>query len=320
MSTPAEVVEEAFSQAQTYINNAEAHLATSVAAMNAAVQAAPLIDVTFEAIAGPSAGSAPTTSLSAPTFTPPADYSGGLLSTLASVLTTRLAGGTGLATAVETAIWDRARDREAAIAQANMDDLQRTGEGMGFMLPTGYIAAQLRQEQRNYYDKTSGLSRDVAMKQAELEQSNMQHAIEKATAYEDALASIIQRRTGLIVDEYRAKTEGYRAEVEVFRAEIEAYSAQVSSDIKHWEVEVKQYEATQNYVLNAQKMNTEITRANLATVLEAAKTSAQMYAQLAAAGYSLINASASVSAGATNSVSYSYGNDTSNQPVAVTAV
>lgn len=299
MSTPNELVAESFAQAQTYANNAETLLEQFTSKLNDAIQLAPLVDVTFAPVAAPGAETAPT-------YTAPSDYSDGIITTLASVITTRLAGGTGLAPSVETGIWDRARDREAALAQANIDEVMRASEEMGFHLPTGVLAAQLRQEQRNYYDKTSGLSRDIAIKQADLEQSNMQQAIEKALGYENTLSEILQRRA--------------QVTVEVFRAEVLAFSAQVDQDVKHWEVQIKELEAQANYVLTAQKTNSEIIHSNLAVVLEAAKVGAQVYAQLTAAAYGLIHASAAVSASASDSVSYSYSNDTTGAVPSVTTI
>lgn len=299
MSTPAEVVAESFAQARTYANDAESLLEQFTTKLNDALQLAPLVDVSFTPVNDPGAETAPT-------YTAPGTYSDGVLTSLASVIIARLAGGTGLAPAVESAIWDRARDREAAIAQANIDEVMRANEALGFHLPTGALSAQLRQETRNFYDKVSGLSREIAIKQADLEQSNMQHAIDKAIGYEDVLSSILQRRAQVSVD--------------VFRAEVQAFSAQVEQDVKHWEVQIKQLEAQTTFVFNAQKMNSEIVRANLATVLEAAKTGAQVYAQLTAAAYSLIHASAAVSATASDAVSYSYSNQTTDAVPSVTTI
>ncbi len=61
----------------------------------------------------------PTLSLVAPTpysYSVGEDYASTMLTSLQSVLNTRLAGGTGLAPAVEQAIWDRSRSRERATA------------------------------------------------------------------------------------------------------------------------------------------------------------------------------------------------------------
>jgi hypothetical protein len=115
------------------------------------------------------------------------EYTSALLTALQQVITTRLGGGTGLDPAVEQAIWDRARSRETQIGLANEAEIMRNSEALGFHLPTGVLAAQLREAQQNYYDKLSGLSRDIAIKQADLEQENLKQAIEQGIALEAKL-------------------------------------------------------------------------------------------------------------------------------------
>lgn len=299
MPTPSELVTEEFAQAATYIADASAKLTEFTNKLNDAIQLAPMVSVTFDPPTDPGAETV------AP-YVPPADYTDSLLTTLASTLTTRLAGGTGLAPSVETAIWDRARDREVAIAQAAIDDVTIQAESLGFELPSGVLNDGIRRETRNYYDKVSGLSRDIAVKQAELEQSNMQKGIDQATQYEDMLSQIVTRRS--------------QVAVEAYRADVLRFQAQVEQDVKHWEAQIKLYEATAMYIMEAQKLNTEVTRANLATLLEAAKTGAQVYAQLVASAYSMIHVSAGVSAGASTSVGYSYGGDVSGTVSPLTSI
>lgn len=299
MPTPSELVTDAFSQAQAYAATAQEQLTLFTDKLNAAVQTAPLVDVAFNPIAEPSAGTI------AP-YESPADYSSTLLTSLAAVLAERLAGGTGLTPAVETAIWDRARERELSLSQARIDQVTRDSEALGFQLPPGVLNDGIRRETRAYYDKASELSRDIAIKQADLEQANMQQAIEKVLSYEGTLSEILTRRS--------------QVSVEAFKAEVDRFRAEVDQDLKHWEVSIKQYEAQINYILTSNKLNTEIVRANLATVLEAGKVGAQVYAQLVAAAYGLIHASASVSAGASTNVGYSYSNDTTEAVPPVTSV
>lgn len=299
MASPAEVVSDAFAQAANYANQAKSQLAVFTSQLHDAIQAAPLVDLTFNALEEPSAATVAE-------YVPPADYSSTLLTALAGALTTRLAGGTGLDPAVETAIWDRARERELATAQAAIDQVTRDSESLGFQLPSGVLVDSIRREQRAYFDKASGLSRDVALKQADMEQANMQQAIDKSLSYEGMLTDILTKRSQLSVETFKAQVERFRAEVE--------------QDVKHWEAAMKQYEAQVNYMLNGQKMNTEIVRANLSSVLEAAKVGAQVYAQLTASAYSMIHASAGVSASGGTSVSYSYSNDTTGAAPTVTSI
>lgn len=310
MSTPNELVSEAFAQARTYANDAQSKLTDFTNALNAALQLAPTVDVSFTPIPSPGAETPPS---NMPTYTPPAAYTSSLLDTLLTTLNTRLAGGTGLAPSVEAAIWDRARDRELATAQAAIDEVTAQAESLAFELPPGVLNDGIRRETRAYYDKSSTFSRDVAVKQAELEQTNMQQTIEKAISYENTLSEILQRRTQVAVDVFRTQILGFQAEIESFRA-------QVDQDVKFWEVTIKQLEAQRDYVLQGQKINADIIHANLATVLDAAKAGAQVYAQLASSAYSLIHASASVGATANEQVSYSYSNDTTDAVPPVTSI
>jgi hypothetical protein len=299
MPTPSELVTDAFADAQAYANEAKTQLSTFTSALNSALQLAPTIDVTFNPIAAPSAASV------AP-YEAPTAYTSSLLADLANALIARIAGGTGISPAVETAIWDRARERELAAAQANIDVISSEAEALGFQLPPGVLVEGIRRETRAYYDKVSTFSRDVAIKQAELEQTNIQKAIEQATQYEASLADLVSKRAQMSLD--------------AFLAEVKRFEAEVAQDIKLWEGEIAQYKAQAEYIQNAQRMNTAIIQGNLATVLEAAKVGAQVYAQLTASAYSLIHASASVSASSSNSVGYSYGNDTTTTVPPVTAV
>lgn len=311
MSTPAEVVAEAFALAQSYVASAQSQLSSFTAALDAAIQVAPTLDVTWAPINDPG------TSTVGP-YTPPADYTSDLdgdamFEAAKTNITTRIAGGTGIDPAVETQIWDRARERELATRTANIDQASRDAESLGWGLPPGVLVDSVARETRAYHDGAATFARDVAIKQADLEQSNVQKATEQAiaaynsaVAFEQMLADVIAKRAQVSLD--------------AFRAEVERFVAEVTQDVKHWEVQVKQYEAMQNYSLQAGRINAEIVRGNLNANLEAAKVGAQVYAQLVAAAYNLINASASVSGSSSTSVGYSYSNDTLDSPPALTSI
>lgn len=167
----------------------------------------------------------PTLTLASPTpfsYTPGPDYESNLLSALKGILEARMLGGTGLPEAVEAAIWDRARDRETKAALANESEIQRQAEALGFQLPSGVMVAQMRDAQKNYYDKVSELSRDIAIKQAELEQTNMQQTV----------AAVMQLENTLIESYWKAEQLSFQAAkeladnaVQIHNAAIEAYKA-----------------------------------------------------------------------------------------------
>lgn len=170
------------------------------------------------------------------------EYASTLLTNLKATLNARMAGGTGLSAAVEQAIWDRARSRETSIALANEADILRTSEALGFPLPAGVIAAQTRDAQKGYYDKLSGLSRDVAIKQAELEQENLKQTIDAGMALEGKLIDYsyqLERLTFEAAKEqadnaiqiYNARVEQYKALLSVFGVYSEAYKTIISAEL-----------------------------------------------------------------------------------------
>lgn len=203
-------------------------------------------------------------SLAAPTpfsFVPNDRYTSALLQATAAQISARMEGGTGLAPAVEQAIWDRARSREDIVVQNNLDDVVRNTEARGFALPPGAMHAQLREAQKLGYAKVSELSRDIAMKQAELEQTNAKHAIELGVSLEGKLidyANNIEQRTfeaaraaasnaveiyNALVVQYRTMLEKYstyasvyRSLIEGERARVDAYKAEV--DVERTKVDV----------------------------------------------------------------------------------
>ena len=170
----------------------------------------------------------PTLALVAPTpysYSVGPEYASALLAALKATLTTRLAGGTGLSPAVEQAIWDRARSRETQTALANEADVQRTSEALGFALPPGVIAAQVRATQQDYYDKLSSLSRDVAIKQAELEQENLKQTIDEGIRLEGQLIDYSYKLEQLTFE--AAKTQAENA-IQIHNAQVEQYKALLS--------------------------------------------------------------------------------------------
>lgn len=172
----------------------------------------------------------PTLELVAPTpysYTRGQDYASELLDGLKAVLFDRLAGGTGLDPAVEQAIWDRARSRETKIGLANEAEVMRSSEAFGFQLPSGVLAAQLREAQKAYYEKLSGLSRDVAIKQAELEQENFKQTIASGMQLEGQLIDYSLKLEQLSFDSAKFTADNavqiYNAQVEQFKALLSAY-------------------------------------------------------------------------------------------------
>ena len=160
-------------------------------------------------------------------------YGSQLLDSLKAALNARIHGGTGLAPEVEQRLWDRARDRETTLALAREQDVARAAEALGFPLPSGALAGQLADARREYQDKLSGLSRDIAIKQAELEQENVKASIQSAIQLESTLIDDYHKYEQMLFETAKAAADNAiqanNAAIEKFKALLAGYQAYASA-------------------------------------------------------------------------------------------
>lgn len=90
-----------------------------------------------------------------------------------------LTGGTGIPAAIENAIWERARSREMIDARMLEQEALNAFASRGFSMPPGALAGRLLEVRQNATNKSSTISRDVAIKQAELEIENIKFALDE---------------------------------------------------------------------------------------------------------------------------------------------
>lgn len=178
----------------------------------------------------------PTLELLEPTafsYTRGPKYASQLLSDLMERIKARINGGTGLPPEVENAIWARGRSREMRTALANEQEALRSAETFGFMLPNGAIQSRARAAQQDFVDKMSSLSRDVMIKQAELEQENLKQSIGEGIELEKTLISTSLELERLGFDIAKATADNalqvYNAQVEKFKSVLAAFQTYASA-------------------------------------------------------------------------------------------
>ena len=215
---------------------------------------------------------APTDTLTAPTglfaFSEVAYQSALLDSSKAKLLHDLVSGGYGIETSDEAALWARAADRElrgAAIASA---DVARTIASRGFSVPPGAMFAQIASIQQGAAEKLSSVSREIALKRAdmyvenrkftfsevrELEQlsinmhlSTMERALNSAKAVADFGIAL-----------YNARVAKYTAAMEAFRINVQAYGEQVRAAVSQIEAQRMKLEVVQAEV-GVQKARAEV--------------------------------------------------------------
>ena len=156
-------------------------------------------------------------------------YTSSTMTAVQSALLSRINGGTGLDPTVEQQIWDRSRTRETAGQLKSRNELLSNNAQTGFSRPTGSTLASMDFLAQETQNQVNGLSRDIAIKQAELEQSNIQSTIQSIISLEQLLMKNFNDVQSRAFEAERFTQELafniYNAEVSKFNAELESYKA-----------------------------------------------------------------------------------------------
>lgn len=214
------------------------------------------------------------------TYVPGEQYTSALLSDLKSILQDRITnGGTGLNPDVEQAIWDRGREREARAMRESLNQLDQM-EGLGYTLPPGvWLDARLKISTENAY-ANMGISREIMIKQAELEMQNVMQSLQVANQLEQNLITYTNQREQRAFEAYRyateaaiaiynAKVQAYGAYVDAYKAKVNIYEAQVRAEIARVEaykaeIDAEQAKAQINTALVEQyKVQADVALANV---------------------------------------------------------
>lgn len=178
---------------------------------------------------------------------------------LIATMITRLAdnivnGGTGLSSTVEDAIFNRDLERNEQQLEDALDKARTAWSKTGFTLPDGMLANSLSSIQKEYMNRLIDRSREIAIKQADLEQSNLFKSIELAvnlafklvdanTKYEELVLKSLEL-TAQYANEYiRLQIEAHRSAVEVFKAKIQIFEATIRAQLAKAEVYRSQIQA-----------------------------------------------------------------------------
>ena len=229
----------------------------------------------------------PTNNLLAPT----AEFSyvdAGYTSTLTDPLVAKLLdqlqnGGYGIETADETPLWNRVRDREVQLMQAELEEVRRASTTMSFPMPPGALFAAMEQARQNMIAKVSAANRDIGLKRADMYVENRKFTIQEVQKYEkiaiDSYHALQERQLnaaksavqmGIAV--YEAAVKNYQAQLDGFRTEAQVFAERVRGQLAKAELYKSQVEAE---ALRGQ-FNESKTRVYLAQ-LEGIKTTVDIY-------------------------------------------
>jgi hypothetical protein len=151
-------------------------------------------------------------------------------------------GGTGLSADVEAAIWDRDLERNEQTLEDSVDKTVQTWAKMGFSLPDGMLAHSIAELQKEYENRRIDRSREIAIKQAELEQTNLFKSLELASGlmahiigleieYEKLVLEA-QNLTAKYANEYiDMQIKAYMAQVDAYKARAQVYETLIRAEI-----------------------------------------------------------------------------------------
>ena len=171
-----------------------------------------------------------------------------------------LQGGSGFNAQVEQAIYDRGRGRvhveNRAAEQAAWDQIA----AKGYSMPQGLLNAELRRSANDGANRNGQLAMDVVRLQGELEQKNLQFAVQQSIAlrtatrnasiqYAAALLQInrdaltfAQQFVDVVVRVYELQVRAWQSSIEYLRARISLFEARLQAalaDVQIFEAKIR---------------------------------------------------------------------------------
>lgn len=156
-----------------------------------------------------------------------------------------LNGGTGIAPAVEQAIWDRGMTRETTAARRNLENA--VDEFTSFPMPPGALRARMREIRADLQNRGEDLSRKISEDQANLAQKNTQFAID-ATLRLEALTMqhfhnvaertlrYAQATADLALAVFNARVAEFNVRLDVYKSAAQVYEINVRAALQEVEI------------------------------------------------------------------------------------
>jgi hypothetical protein len=156
-------------------------------------------------------------------------------------------GGTMLNPQVEVDILNRDLERQEQALQDQLDKLTAQWAKLGWSVPDGLLAGSYIAVNNEYMNKTLDRSREIAVKQAELEQSGMFKSLELAVSLEGLLIGNLndyakrvfetsKATQEITVEIFKERVALYNLNLEAFKTDVETYKISVEAEMTRAEV------------------------------------------------------------------------------------
>ena len=167
-----------------------------------------------------------------------------------------LSGGTMLDSAVEDDIWNRDLERHEQALQDIVDKTTSQWAKLGFSLPDGLLAGQLLAINNEYINKRLDRSREIAIKQAELEHTGLFKSLEMGISFENivmtSMNAFAQRRLDaakangdILIAVFKERANLFNSRLEAFKTDAIVWKTSIEAEIARAEVYKTQIGALQ---------------------------------------------------------------------------
>lgn len=137
-----------------------------------------------------------------------------------------LNGGTMINSDVEDDIWNRDLERNEQALQDAIDKLSSTWSKLGWSLPDGLLANSITTINKEYMNKLLDRSREIAVKQAELEQAGMFKSLELTTSLESVLIGSHNEYAKRVLESSKATAD---VTIQIFKERVNRYNAMLEA-------------------------------------------------------------------------------------------
>lgn len=158
-----------------------------------------------------------------------------------------LDGGTMLDPSVESDIWNRDLERNEQALQDSIDKLTSQWAKLGFDMPDGLLAGSIIALNNEYTNKRLDRSREISVKQAELEHQGLFKSIELGISLENIIVNSQNEYARRVLESakttadvtislFKERVNMYNASLEAFKADLIAYKTSVEAEAARAEV------------------------------------------------------------------------------------
>ena len=162
-------------------------------------------------------------------------------------------GGTGLGSAVQADIWALRSERDEVAKADRIDEAKSVWSATGFNLPSGVIASQIDEVFDDHKNMLTDRSRDIAIEEAKLAQTNTHFAVQNALALEqmelthagNVADRALRGASALVqfsIELFKAKIANYNTNIERYKAAASVYDALIRSELIKVEIYKAQIE------------------------------------------------------------------------------